>query len=149
VEQSNKIKVGLAAGLFVLAAALYFWMSSGREDAPLDGESTTYWYCTEAKKSFTLTPQEAGDSVRMMRRVLTGDEDSPTARRSRAINVAMALSPYTNQYTGVEAVKCPKCGEIFEARDEQGDPRLCPACGADPMADEPAPEDNSTSPDNG
>lgn len=140
MDKNAKIKIGVSAGLLALAVALYFWMSSGAIDVPDTDDTRTYWYCTESQKSFSLSGPQSATDVRMVRRSLAGDAEAPSARRSEKVTIVQALSPYSGKYTGVPAVKCPKCGEIFEERDDAGEPRNCPKCGTDPTADEPPPE---------
>ncbi|QDV92477.1 hypothetical protein RAS2_35960 [Phycisphaerae bacterium RAS2] len=140
MEKSTKIKAGFAAGMLGLALFLYFWMSSGAVEVPDTDDTRTHWFCTEAKKPFSLSGPESATDVRMVRRQIAGDAEAPSARRSEKVTVIQALSPFSGKYTGVPAVKCPKCGEIFEERDDQGQPRNCPKCGTDPTADEPSPD---------
>ena len=131
------LKLVVAAGLLGAAVLIFIYNSRG-EPAPEGDETRTYWYCTQAGKGFSLDAVEAQEKVRL-RRKQGGDEKSPLAFRGRDISEQVALSPFSNQFTGVEAYKCPKCGEIFPARNEQGEIMKCPKCKWDPDAEESAP----------
>lgn len=140
MDKSTKIKTGFAVGLFGLAVFIYFWMSSGVVEVPDTDDTRTFWHCTESQKTFSLSGPESATDVRMVRRQIAGDAEAPSARRSDKVTVVQALSPFSGKYTGVPAVKCPKCGDIFPERDDEGQPRNCPKCGTDPTADEPPPD---------
>jgi len=85
------------------------------------------FYCSECKKSFTLTYQETRDRFRKMERTSGG------------VTHRALTCPECDKPTATPARKCPKCGEIVAAlktlpRDKSGGgrPRFldeCPKCG--------------------
>lgn len=133
----KSFKLIAAAGLLGAAALIFFYNFRG-ESVPENDETRTYWYCTQSNKGFSLNPAEAQEKVRM-RRKQGGDDANPLAFRGRDVSEQVALSPFSNQFTGVEAYKCPKCGEIFPMHNEQGENMKCPKCKWDPDATEAAP----------
>jgi ssDNA-binding Zn-finger/Zn-ribbon topoisomerase 1 len=131
------LKLIAAAGLLGAALLIYFYNSRG-EPVPENDETLSFWFCTQTGKGFSLDAIEAQDKVKL-RRKQGGDDQSPLAFRGRNVSEQVAFSPFTNEYTGVEAYKCPKCGEIFPAQNEQGENNVCPKCKWDANADEAAP----------
>src|SRR5262249_4584949 len=130
-----KLNPRLIAAVVLLLAAVGIYIYASRPDPIPDSEdSRTYWFCTSANKGFTLSGSEAQNGIRMQRKAAANDETAPAAFRGGDLLGQVALSPYTHQYTGVEAYKCPKCGEIFPKLDSNGYLNYCPKCKWDPQA---------------
>lgn len=119
-------KIGVAVVILAAAVVLYVWRSKANE-AAVD-EATTYWYCTKTNKSFTLTGNQNESDVRYARqKAEENTEEGPTARRTGDY-ITVAKSPYTHDFTGIPAAKCPNCGEIFALETSGKKATVCPKC---------------------
>ena len=123
-------KIGIA--VVILAAAIVVYFRWGRSAGASADDSTTYWYCTKTNKPFQLSGKENEEKV------VTGHltpessaEGVPVVRRNTDY-VTMAKSPYTNDWTGIPAAKCEKCGEIFPLDTTGKKKNVCPKCHWDP-----------------
>jgi ribosomal protein S27AE len=134
-----------ALGLMGLAVALYIYRTRD-EPVPDNDDTRTYWYCTREHKGFSLTGPEAQEKVRIRRKQTAEDDKNPLAFRGREVSESVALSPFSKEYTGVEAYKCPKCGEIFAAHNDKGEDTVCPKCKWDPLATDQEPVGKSETP---
>jgi hypothetical protein len=118
-------KIGLAVVILAAAVVLYIWRS--KANSAVADDSPTYWYCTKTQKAFTLTGNQNETDVRTARqKAEENTDDGPTARRTGDF-ITIAKSPYTREWTGVPAAKCPNCGEIF-AIDTGKKAIACPKC---------------------
>ncbi|MFQ5429956.1 MAG: hypothetical protein ACE5E1_06560 [Phycisphaerae bacterium] len=131
------LKLGLAVALLGAAAALYFVYNTGDEGIPDTDEMRTAWYCSACGKGFELTGPEMVTAVGT--RFQEGSDEeaeaaggaAPRGHGSRAM-VKVARCKDCGQMTGQAAHKCPDCGGIFPALNEDGEPNICPKCTWDP-----------------
>lgn len=139
-------KIGVAVAIIAVATVVYFrW---GRSAGAIADDTTTYWWCTKTNKAFTLSGKENEDKVATGHVTPEGSEGTPVVRRITDY-VTMAKSPYTNDWTGVPAAKCEKCGEVFPLDTTGKKKNVCPKCGWDPASipDTPGGADSSKSGD--
>ena len=121
-------KLGFAVAIIAVAITLYV-MRSNSADAQGDAGGQI-WFCTKTKKAFELKGAELASKVRSARRVVappTGD-GGPGVRRPAAGVVTQAMSPFTKDWTGVPAIKCGDCGEVFPLETERAKQAICPKC---------------------
>jgi hypothetical protein len=121
-------KLAMAALLLVVAGGLFFYQSRSAEGGP-EGEDVSHWYCTKSRQYFSLRGEESDSKVKSMRKApAAGAGGEPAARTPASASVVMALSPYSNEWTGVAAMKCPHCGEVFVMETEGSEESICPKC---------------------
>ncbi len=136
MERNAIIKLCVAAGLIVVAVVLFI---VGNAEEPVSDDTTAAWYCTTCHRGFELTGEQMRAQVSRTRGGISSDaedaddaEGIPKARSSGRGMIQVALCPYCNKWTGFAAQRCPKCGEIFQGRAEDGTLASCPHCAADP-----------------
>jgi len=132
---NDSVKIGAALLLIGLAVGLFVIQSRSISGGEHGDEEVSYWYCTKAGKTFELRGEETEGRVKMSRRAATPPADGRPAPRTAAdALVTMARSPYTDDWTGVPAMKCPKCGEVFVLETEGTAMSSCSRCRWNPAA---------------
>jgi DNA-directed RNA polymerase subunit RPC12/RpoP len=136
MTSKDRIRLGAAAALLVVAFALFalLWPKLGH--IPDLEETKTLWYCTACKSGFELTGQQRADLV-AQRRVEDGkamEADRVRARRPEQTVMDVAKCPFCGSWSGVRARRCPQCGEVFAAKTSKGAQAVCPHCGWNPAA---------------
>jgi hypothetical protein len=147
---ASKDMIKLVIALVTIGAAVALFVLRTRDDASHD-DSVSHWYCTKSGKFFELSGDENFEKVRTARRPppkATGGEEGPTAAALEFVTVS--LSPFTNDWTGVPAIKCGSCGNVYSTDPNSKKENLCPKCQWNPATgkvgpSEPAPaEEDST-----
>ena len=141
---TNIVKVGIAVAILCAAGLIYFRMGKLKDE-----DSTTYWWCTKANKPFQLTGKENEEKVATGQLAPEKKPGEKAVVKRSASYVTMARSPYSNDWTGIPAAKCEKCGEIFPLDTTGKKKNICPKCHWDPggMPDQPGDAGGSKSGD--
>ena len=142
-------KIVAAVVLLGVAAVLFFVMSSGGSDIPDDETTVTYWWCTETNQGFEIPGTERAEKIKQ-RRIETdsGETSGPRTRRAGREVESVALSPFTNKFTGIQAECCKNDGTIFPKKNKNGERMICPTCKWDPTTETTATSDRESVLDN-
>jgi hypothetical protein len=134
MTSKDKVKLGLAAGLLLVAVALFVLLGPRKGEIPDAGEAKTIWYCTACKNGFELTGVQTAEMVRLRRTETTSQSspDSARPRRPGRSTAEVTKCPFCGEWAGVPARRCAGCGEIFPARTRNGQIAVCPGCKWDP-----------------
>lgn len=138
-------KIVLALVLLGAAGVLFVVMKPSGADVPDDETTLTYWWDTETNQEFTIPGSEREAKVRQ-RRIETEQSPAtgPRTRRSGTDLESVAMSPYTQKYTGVQARLCPNDGTVFPMKNKRGERMICPQCKWDPTTGDTAQSDRET-----
>jgi hypothetical protein len=134
MTSKDKVRLGLAAGLLLVAVLLFVLLAPRRGEIPDAGEAKTIWYCAACKNGFELTGVQTAEMVRL-RRVQATTQSSPDAaqpRRPGRSAVEVTKCPFCGEWAGVPARRCGACRLIFPARAKDGEIAVCPDCKWDP-----------------
>jgi hypothetical protein len=134
MTSKDKAKLGLAAGLSILAAVLFIFLAPPSRAISDANEAKTLWYCSACKGGFELTGAQTAEMARIRRPAAHASSDSPRPWRPGREVVEVTKCPFCGEWAGAPARRCPNpnCGQVFAARDKDGRPALCPDCKWDP-----------------
>jgi hypothetical protein len=121
-------KLGAAVAIIALAVVLYVVRSRSADSEAEEG--VTYWYCTTAQKYFELKGEEQATRMRMAHAGATSEPggDGVALRRRSGGMITQAMSPFSKDWTGVPALKCEDCGEVFALDTDRKTQSICPKC---------------------
>ena len=134
MTSKDKVKLGLAAGLLLVAVLLFVLLNPRKNEIPDTGDAKTTWYCSACKNGFELTGAQTAEMVRLRRAEATTQDSSDAAqpRRPGRSTIEITKCPFCGEWAGVPARRCAACGEIFATRTRNGQFAVCPGCKWDP-----------------
>jgi len=127
-----KTKVGVAAGLLVLAAAILAYSYSGPE-VPPDFDQTSFWYCTNCKAGFEIKGNAPEGTFKDVQPSAPADGELRANRRGILQTERLAKCPKCGQHSGHAGRKCGVCQTAFRLYTPDGRPMICPNCKWDPL----------------
>lgn len=107
----------LSLAVIGFAVAIFFFVRGGRERAPTDESSWTYYRCRACGEYFHLSGRDVDEAL--SRGEVRG-EDGRTL---------MFKCPKCGEFKGERAARCPQHGEVFYLHPGPGEPSACSQCG--------------------
>ena len=149
MKSKSTVKLGLAFGLFALAAVLFIAMKQG-DDTPVDRPETVYFYCTACETGFDLRLDAPAETFRTVERdVDLGDGPQARRRSTKTSLEKVAKCTACGEFAGHPGRLCDHCQGSYRLTNKIGQVMVCPKCKWDPTTGQEAVDDRLSVLDSG